>query len=179
MEPLQAEQATFMLHTILLPSLKTEHRTTRRIIEAIPLDKGDYRPDTVSKTALDLAWHIAAAENRFHDGVASGEFNFAGLKRPESIRNSADLAGWYGESFEAGFQRLSQLSSEQLLKVIDFRGRFQFPAVVYLQLSLNHTIHHRGQLSMYLRPMGAKVPSIYGESHDDAEARNAAQAKTS
>jgi uncharacterized damage-inducible protein DinB len=178
MQPLQPEQATFMLHTILLPSLKTEHRTTRRVIEAIPLDKGDYRPDAISKTSLELAWHIAAAENRFMDGVASGEFNFSGLKRPDTIRNSADLAGWYGESFEAGFQRLAQLSSEQLLKVIDFRGLFQFPAVVYLQLSLNHVIHHRGQLSMYLRPMGARVPSIYGESHDDAESRKAAQAQT-
>ncbi len=92
------------------------------------------------------------------------------------MRNSPDLASWYGESFDAGFQRLSQLSSEQLLKVIDFRGLFQFPAVVYLQLSLNHTIHHRGQLSMYRRPMGAKAPSIYGQSHYDAEARQASQA---
>ena len=40
------------------------------------------------------------------------------------------------------------------------------PAVVYVQIGLNHSIHHRGQLSMYLRPMGAKVPSIYGESYD-------------
>ena len=46
----------------------------------------------------------------------------------------------------------------------------------YLGFILHHTVHHRGQLSMYLRPMGAKVPSIYGESWDAAEARKAAQA---
>jgi uncharacterized damage-inducible protein DinB len=52
---------------------------------------------------------------------------------------------------------------------------FQLPAVTYLNFLLHHSIHHRGQLSMYLRPMGAKVPSIYGESYDAAEARKAAQ----
>jgi uncharacterized damage-inducible protein DinB len=51
---------------------------------------------------------------------------------------------------------------------------FQLPAVMYLSFILNHSIHHRGQLSMYLRPMGAKVPAIYGESYDSAEARKAA-----
>jgi uncharacterized damage-inducible protein DinB len=63
-----------------------------------------------------------------------------------------------------------------LIKIIDFRGLFQFPAVVYVQLGLNHAIHHRGQLSMYLRPMGTKVPSIYGESYDAREAREKARA---
>ena len=58
-----------------------------------------------------------------------------------------------------------------LVKMIDFRGVFKFPAVNFLQVGLNHSIHHRGQLTMYLRPMGAKVPSIYGESYDSARAK--------
>jgi uncharacterized damage-inducible protein DinB len=49
---------------------------------------------------------------------------------------------------------------------------------MYLQLAVNHSVHHRGQLSTYLRPMGGKVPAIYGESYDSAEARKAAEAKT-
>jgi len=57
---------------------------------------------------------------------------------------------------------------------VDFRGMFQKPAVTFLITGLHHTIHHRGQLSSYLRAMGAKVPSIYGESYDDAQARKAA-----
>jgi uncharacterized damage-inducible protein DinB len=56
---------------------------------------------------------------------------------------------------------------------------FQLPAVGFIQLALNHSIHHRGQLSMYLRPMGAKVPSIYGESHDTTQARLAKEGKAS
>jgi uncharacterized damage-inducible protein DinB len=159
-----------------LPALKNEHRTTKKIIEAVPPDKGDYRPDPVSKTAFELAWHIAAAENWFLQSVISGEFKLPGAGRPDSIRNSADVARWYAEAFEKNFERLTQLSGEQLTKVLDFRGLFQNPAVVYLQVALNHSIHHRGQLTAYLRPMGARVPSIYGESYDDAQARKSAQA---
>ena len=95
--------------------------------------------------------------------------------RPESIKDSADLAVWYTDNFASHLDTLSKLSNEQLLKIVDFRGMFQLPAVMYLNFILHHTVHHRGQLSTYLRPMGAKVPAIYGESYDSAEARKAAQ----
>ena len=72
--------------------------------------------------------------------------------------------------------RLRQMTSAQLTKSVDFRGMFQFPAVMFLQAMINHSIHHRGQLSVYLRPAGGKVPAIYGESYDSAEARKAQQA---
>ena len=176
MQPLQPEQAIFLLQQAL-PSLKNEHRVTRKIIEAVPADQGDYRTDGISKSALELAWHIASAENFFLDGIAAGEFNYRGGSRPEPIRTAADVAAWYGDAFQANFDRLTRMSSDQLMKVVDFRGMFQYPAVMYLQFALNHSIHHRGQLSVYLRPMGAKVPSIYGESHDDAQARGSAQAQ--
>ena len=176
MKPLQPEQASFLLHSVALPMLKREHATTKQIIEAIPLDKGDYRPDPVSRTALELAWHIVAAEHRFLSAVADGAFDFTPNHRSDSVRNSADIAAWYAKSFEADFQRLSQLSPEQLAKIIDFRGMFELPAVLYLQTSQSHTIHHRGQLTVYIRPMGGSVPSIYGESYAAAEARKAAQA---
>jgi uncharacterized damage-inducible protein DinB len=51
---------------------------------------------------------------------------------------------------------------------------FQMPAVMYLQFAVHHSIHHRGQLSAYLRAMGSKVPAIYGESYDSAVAKKAA-----
>jgi len=161
-----------------LPALKNEHRLTKRIIEAIPPDKGDYRPDPASMSALDLAWHMATAEHLFLDAIASGKFDFKPAPRPDSLRSGADVAAWYAESFETNFNRLTQLSTEQLLQMVDFRGMFQFPAILYLQFSMNHIIHHRGQLSAYLRPMGAKVPSIYGDSYDDAQARKAAAQTT-
>ena len=175
---ISASEAESILKKLMLPALQMEHALTKNVIAAIPLDKGDYRPHAVVKTALELAWHIAASENRFLDAVAAGKFNFDGSARPESVRNSADVVAWYAESFARNIQRLQQLSPEQLTKPIDFRGIFQFPAVLYLQIGLNHSIHHRGQLSTYLRPMGAKVPSIYGESYDAAEERKAKQAAT-
>jgi uncharacterized damage-inducible protein DinB len=171
---MQPDQATFLLQTAYLPALKGEHRITKTIIEAIPADKGDYRPDEISKTALELAWHIAATEMRFINAVANGAFDLSPNPMPESIKNSADLSAWYTANFDSHFEKLGKLSNEQLLKIIDFRGIFQLPAVMYLGFVVSHSIHHRGQLSMYLRPMGAKVPSIYGESYDAAEARKAA-----
>lgn len=171
MPTLQPEQAEFLLNSVYLPGLKNERRITKSVIEAIPPDKGDFRPDDVCKSALDLAWHIVATEMRFIEALPAGEFDFTPRPRPESIRNSADLVAWYDANFEPRFEALTKLTSQQLLKIIDFRGIFQLPAVTYLNFVLHHSIHHRGQLSMYLRPMGAKVPAIYGESYDSAKAK--------
>ena len=175
--PITPDQANFLMARAL-STLKMEHAITKRVIEAIPLDKGDYRPDEVSKTAMELAWHIAAAEKRFFSAVCAGSFDFTPISRPDSVRNSADLSAWFEQMFTASVERIEQLSGEQLTRIIDFRGLFQFPAVAYIQVGMNHTIHHRGQLSMYLRPMGAKVPSIYGESYDSAQARVAKEGKS-
>lgn len=169
------EQCLF-LRDFLLPGLQREHLTTKGVLMAIPLDKGDYRPDAVTKPVLDLAWHVVAAEIRFLSGIADGGFDFTPMHRPASVTNSAELVSHYSAAFEAGAARVAVLGGEQLAKVLDFAGMFQLPAAVYLQFSQNHTIHHRGQLSMYLRPMGAKVPSIYGPSHDTAMAQKAEQA---
>jgi uncharacterized damage-inducible protein DinB len=177
MQPIQADQASFLLNTICLPALRNEQCITKSVIEAIPLDKAGYRPDEISKSALDLGWHIVLTEMRFMDAVPAGEFDLSPRPLPETIKTSADLAAWYTENFEKRFNKLTRLSNEQLVKVIDFRGIFQVPAVMYLNVLLQHTIHHRGQLSTYLRPMGAKVPSIYGESYDAAQARKAAGQK--
>src|ERR1051326_3784997 len=112
MSLVQPAQARFFLESIALPSFKNEHPLTKRVIEAIPVDKGDYRPNEVARTAFELAWHIASAENRFLDAVASGEFNFSGTK-PEWVRNSADVAKWYAENFETNMKRLETLSDDQ------------------------------------------------------------------
>lgn len=179
MEPLQPDQAAYYFNAFSLPALRNEHKITKHVIEAIPLDKGDYRPDPISKTALELAWHIVAAEHRFLDGIAAGQFDFTPNHRPDSMRDSASIAEWSEKTFEEDLARVSKLNGEQLAKILDFRGVLQLPAMVFVQFCLHHTIHHRGQLSAYLRPMGAKVPSIYGESYDSSEARKASQAAAS
>lgn len=173
--PLTPELAEFWLQDILLGTLKNESRTTKKVLEAVPADRADYRPDGVSKTANELVRHIAAAEIRFLETTINAEFSTAG-GLPENVKAPAEVAAWYSESFARSFEKLTQLKGEHLVKITDFRGMFKLPAVAFLQLGMSHSIHHRGQLTSYLRSMGAKVPSIYGESYDDAEARKAAQA---
>jgi uncharacterized damage-inducible protein DinB len=176
MIPISPDNASFLLQ-YTLPTVKNEHRSTRSVIEAIPQSRLDYKPDPYSKTAMELAWHIAAAEHRFYGGIVSGAFDFSPIHRPESVRTAAEIGQWYDDWFAKNFVQLGKLSGEQLTKIIDFRGFFQLPAVAYFNISLHHTIHHRGQLSTYLRAMGGRVPAIYGESYDSAEAKKATQAQ--
>lgn len=173
--PLTPDQAVLVLKTVGLPALKAEQPITKSVIAAIPPDKGDYRPDPVTRSAIDLAWHIVAAEDRFLQAVAEGKFDLTPRDRPPEMRTGEDVNRWHDERSPRNLERLKSLSGDELVRTIHFRGVLQFPAVVYVTISLNHTIHHRGQLSMYLRPMGARVPSIYGESYDARTAREQGQ----
>ncbi|HET9316372.1 MAG TPA: DinB family protein, partial [Vicinamibacteria bacterium] len=125
---------------------------------------------------IELAWHIVSAENRFLEAVADGAFDLTPRPRPDAIRTGADVTAWYEERLPRLLDRLGAVPAEALARPVDFRGILKFPAVVFLRIGLNHSIHHRGQLSMYLRPMGAAVPSIYGESFDARTAREAREA---
>lgn len=157
------------MQNVYLPQIEHEAKTTRRVIAAVPADKGDYKPDPKSMGALELAWHIASTECFFLNGVATGEFKRGdgGPGVPENIKTSADVLKWYEENFPKATAAVSGMSGDKLVASINFFGMFDFPAVDYLSLNLRHGIHHRGQLSAYLRPMGAKVPGIYGPSGDE------------
>ena len=166
MTALSADQATFMLRTLGLPALQAEHRMTAAVIAAIPAGRGDYRPHPDSRTAFDLAWHIVSAEIKYLDAIATGVFPHELASVPENVRQTSDILSWYTDRFEPATKRLDDTTGDELLRMIDFYGLRTFPAIGLLQVILNHTIHHRGQLSTYLRPIGAKVPSIYGPSYD-------------
>src|SRR6266404_7177458 len=156
------EQATFLLNGVYLPQIHNEHKTTRRVIEAIPADQTGYKPDPKAKSAFELASHIAASECFFMRGVVNGAFNSADGKINESVKTPADLLAWYDENFAQAVAALATVKGEDLVKDIDFHGVFNYPAIVYSGLMISHSIHHRGQLSTYLRPMGSKIPRIYG-----------------
>jgi uncharacterized damage-inducible protein DinB len=173
MSEMTTEQAVFLLHDVYMGAMKNESRITKKVLEAVPAEKGDHRPDPISKSAIELVRHIAATEPRFLGAVLTGEFNVGPSQIPDSA-TPAEIAALYEERFNKDFDALSKATPEQLIKIVDFRGMFRMPAVRFLMMGLHHTIHHRGQLSSYLRCMGAKVPSIYGESYDDAQARKAA-----
>ena len=166
---MQPEQALY-LRDNAIRTMKAEQPVTQRVIEAIPADKGGYRPDDSAKTALELATHMVLAEHTFSSAVINGAFDFSGAGRP-TLATTAEVARWYAETSAQDLAKLAALPAEALYKVLDFRGVLQLPAVAFLDFSMRHIVHHRGQLSVYLRPMGSKVPGIYGESYDSAKAK--------
>jgi uncharacterized damage-inducible protein DinB len=161
------EQAKFLLNEVLLPQVQNEAKTTKRVFESMPADQGGYKPDPKSMGAWELATHIAGADNMFLDGIPKGAFDHTGTTVPDSVKTPAELAAWYEAAIAKGTAGLASLKPEDLVRVIDFFGVFKMPAVSYLQVLCSHSIHHRGQLSAYLRPMGGKVPAIYGGSADE------------
>jgi len=150
---------------IVLGGFRREVETTRKVIASIPDAKSDYRPDPNARSAKDLAWHIATSELFFLNSILNLKFEMSAP--PEEPATIADILAWHEEHVQPALNRVSQMGGEQLVTPINFAGVFNFPAVMYLNFLNNHSIHHRGALAMYLRPMGAKVPSIYGGSYDE------------
>lgn len=162
------EQASFLLNDVYLPQIENEQKTTRRVIAAIPADKCDYAPDAKSMTAWTLAKHLASAEPFFLNGIANGAFHREDGAIPDSVTTPEQLRAWYDEHCASALAKVRALTPEQLVRIVEFGGgMFKNPAVAYAGFMLSHTLHHRGQLSAYLRPMGAKVPRIYGGSADE------------
>jgi len=150
---------------LMLDGFKREADTTRKVLAAVPDAKSDYRPDPNARTAKELAWHLANTDVQFLDSIADVKFTMA---NPEhKPQTAADVAAWYEENVKRGMARVEALTAEQLLTPVEFFGVFNLPVVFYLGFLNNHSIHHRGELATYLRPMGAKVPSIYGGSYDE------------
>lgn len=159
------EQAA-VLASFLLASFENEAKITRKVIAAVPEDRHDYRPDPYARTAFELAWHLAQADMYFLNCVASGEFTSRAERSPE-IKTIADIIAWYDKNLPESLAKVRALPAEKLTQPIDFHGVFSFPAIQYLMIRNNHSVHHRGQLATYLRPMGSKVPKIYGGSFDE------------
>lgn len=163
---------------MMLQGLANEVQTTKKVLSAIPEGKKDFRPDPNARTAWELAWHLANTDVQFLDGIADGQFTMESPDDEHKPRTVTELVTWYDENMARATERVRKLSPEQLMKPIEFFGVFNLPAAFYMGFLNNHSIHHRGQLATYLRPMGSKCPSIYGGSYDEpwqgAEASSAA-----
>ena len=145
---------------LMLDGIVRELPITKKVLAAVPDAKSDYRPDPHARTAWELAWHLANTDVQFLDGI--GDLKFS-MNNPESKpKIIAELIDWYEKNFTRAADKVRSLTPEQLVTPFDFMGAFNFPAVFYLGFLNNHSIHHRGELATYLRPMGSKVPSIYG-----------------
>lgn len=151
----------------LIADFEYEMQTTLRVIEAVPTDHLDYRPDAKSKTALGLVRHITLEDEWLLNCIVNGEFT----PPPDDsdacgIMDPAGAVARYKEKVPAALDRVRAMTGEELSKVIDLFGMVQAPGVTFLAMTVKHSVHHRGQLSTYLRPMGGKVPGIYGPSAD-------------
>ena len=153
------------LRAMMLDGISREAEITKKVIAAVPDAASSYKPDPHARTAKELAWHIANSDIQFLDGIADMKFN---MESPENKpETSAEVAAWYDENMKRGVARVAAMSAEQLMTPVSFFNVFNYPAVFYLSFLNNHSIHHRGELATYLRPMGSKCPSIYGGSYDE------------
>ena len=151
----------------LIADFENEMQATMRVIESVPNGSLNYQPDAKSKTALGLVRHITLEDEWLLNCIANGEFT----PPPDDsdacgIMNPADAISRYKETIPAALNRVRALPGEKLTNVIDLLGMIQAPAINFLAMTTKHSVHHRGQLSTYLRPMGGKVPEIYGPSAD-------------
>ena len=146
-----------------------EYPTFLNVLRAVPPDRLSYRLDPRSRTAGELVWLQVLEKRCWFELLASGDINWVVTPPPETLGEMLD-------AYEAAHRDLAPR-----LKTLDDQRwdnqptRFLIDGRVYIQTTLGHmfwigmfdAIHHRGQLTMYLRPMGSRVPSIYGPSGDD------------
>jgi len=139
-----------------------------RVLKAVPPDQATYRPHPRSMSAGDLVWLLASELHDACEVVDKGEVNFKQTPPPAKLEESVAT---YEKNAAALKRRLAKVKDAAWKK----KARFLMDGKVAWETSLGEmmwgflfdAIHHRGQLSTYLRPMGAKVPSIYGPSGDD------------
>jgi len=162
---MNADQAKFLVE-YFAKMMETEVPTTAKVIAAVPEDRKDYKPDEKSRSAWDLAKHLATADVSFLDGIIKGAFAFD-EPEPPGLNTVEDLVTFYSREMPAKLTQLRGLPAEKLTEPVDFFGVMKMPNAAYIGFAQNHSVHHRGQLAAYLRAMGGKVPSIYGGSADE------------
>ena len=165
MNPEHAKAAADMLATVW----EGEFPATCQVLAAVKNDNRDYKPDAKSRTAWQLATHLATADIWFIDSILKGafEWNEDAAKQAEAqFKTVNDVVEFYKKSFPEKLKQLRALPADKLTPTVSFFGMMSLPNVQFIGFANNHSIHHRGQLAAYLRAMGSKVPNIYGPSAD-------------
>jgi uncharacterized damage-inducible protein DinB len=157
-----ADQAKAVADT-LGQQLQQEWMTTVKVIEAIPEANKNWKPDPKSRSAWELAVHLAESDVWFLESVAHQQF---GAPKPSGAQTVSELATWYKAQMPAKLEHVLAMEAASLAPLVDFYG-MKRPNAQYLLVCAVHGAHHRGQLAAYLRPLGGKVPNIYGSSADE------------
>lgn len=146
-----------------------EYPATMRVLSAMKDEGRDYKPHDKSRSAWQLATHIATSDLWFLDCIEKGAFVFDPEKAKAAeaqFKSVADIVAFYEKMIPPAVARFNDMSGEALAETVDFFGMMQMPRAQWIGFANNHGVHHRGQLSAYLRNMGCKVPDIYGPSGD-------------
>jgi uncharacterized damage-inducible protein DinB len=147
---------------------KAEQPAFVKVLRALPADRLDYRPDPKARSAAELAWVLATEEAALVSLLDTGEIDWKDEAPPKSLDA---IVTAYEKNAAAVDERLARLDAAGWTKP----GKFLVGGNVAWETTMDQFlwgflfdgIHHRGQLSTYLRPMGGKVPAIYGPSADD------------
>jgi uncharacterized damage-inducible protein DinB len=163
----KAEDACMTTRDFFLQRREAEFPAFLRVLRALPKDRLSYKPHERSPSAEQLVWTIAAEHQACVDVVSEYRSEWKNIAPPpldEMIalfeRSSTELGDRVSKMDEAGWNKPAQFFYEGKMVL-------EQPAGEFLWFILFDAIHHRGQLSAYIRPMGGKVPSIYGPSADD------------
>ena len=139
-----------------------ESKTTRNVLARIP-EGSDYRPDARSRTAQEIAWQIVCEEKMIIEALENGKAEWAPPPMPASMKEIVETYEKHAATFPARWNALPQ---ERWAGELEFFGSRR-PASPMAWSFLFDIVHHRGQITTYLRPMGSTVPQIYGPSGDE------------
>ena len=156
----------------ILDELLREGETTKRVLSRVPGEKFDWKPHAKSRSIGDLAWHIAALPARVAEMAQLDDGDVLLHKQPPRPDSSALMVEKFSSGLAEAHEKLSKLTDEDLRRNFHFhRGDVtmaRLPKIAFLRgVLLNHSYHHRGQLSVYLRLLDVAVPSIYGPTADE------------
>jgi uncharacterized damage-inducible protein DinB len=140
----------------------TESTTTRKVLARIP-EGSEYRPDPKSRTAQEIAWQIVCEEKMIIEALESGKAQWAPPPPPATMKEVLDA---YEKQSAGMVARWKALPDARWDGTLEFFGS-QRPASPMAWSFLFDIVHHRGQITTYLRPMGSTVPQVYGPSADE------------
>ena len=153
--------------TLFLQFWNKEAAATREVIFRIP-EKSDYRPDAKSRTAREIAWVIVREETLLAEGLEKGTLEWTEVPAPATVKEVIEAYDRHHDTSTTRLKALAPAGWERKVPFV-YEGQEVMSETGYgtAWSFLFDIIHHRGQLSTYLRPMGAKVPQIYGPSADE------------
>src|SRR5262245_47404866 len=152
----------------LIECFKAERPKFERVLRAVPSDRLTYRPHERSSCAGDLVWLLASELDDACVIIDRGEIDYVVPPAPATLGERIAAYERNASELEKRMARLDDAAwGHKVRFLMDGKLMWEAPLGEMLWGFLFDAIHHRGQLSTYLRPMGAKVPSIYGPSADD------------